>query len=113
MAKVYLFGDLENKDLLQLEQTLRARSINVERTEDPGKVSGICLVCFSVGFESDDFSYTLLASKKRGEQVHLFSVLFLGGVMPGILPGTQPADFTQGWDRMDHLVRSIVKVSSR
>ena len=110
--KVSLFGDFQNEGVLQLEQTLRMRGVEVERVDNPSTVRGICLVCFSSseGFQSQDFSLSILGRKWKGENIALFPILFQGGQIPYLLSDFRPVDLRKKEDeedQMDLLMRSI------
>ena len=81
MAKVFFFADFENQDVLALEVFLKDRGVEVERTRDPWNVSGFCIVCFSGGFESQEFVSRL--HTRQG--VKLLPVVLTGGVLPKLL----------------------------
>jgi hypothetical protein len=120
MAKVYLFGDFQNERVLALERMLQGRDIEVVRTKDPENVSVFGIVCFSGGFEGDDFVERLRTRQLNGNDTKLIPVVLTGGVVPFFLQHLFRLDLSEGAEDSrsvstdpEMLIRSITRTGRR
>lgn len=72
------------------------RDIEVQRTEDPGNVSGFCIVCFSADFQSGDFAERLRVRQLNGGNLKLVPVVLTGGVVSSFLKHLFRVDLSEG-----------------